>query len=73
MDLTEPSVRATQFAVFMAALNVGRAVGGVIAPGVVEAMGYAGLFLAAAGIQGLIAAVLGVLGGGHGVRGGTEG
>lgn len=58
MDATVPAVRATHFAVLMALLNLPRAVATPAAPAVLEALGYAGLFLAAGAFQLAMAWVL---------------
>ncbi len=51
MDATVPALRATHFAVLMALLNLPRAVVAPLAPALLEALGYAGLFVAAGAFQ----------------------
>ncbi|PRQ09919.1 MFS transporter [Enhygromyxa salina] len=58
MDQADPRARATQFVIFMGLLNLPRAYGPAAAPGLLAALGYAGLFIAAGGYQLLIAAAL---------------
>jgi hypothetical protein len=58
MDATVPALRATHFAVLMALLNLPRAVVAPLAPTVLDALGYAGLFVAAGVFQVVMAAVL---------------
>lgn len=58
MDVTVPALRATHFAVLMALLNLPRAVVPPFAPALLDALGFAGLFVAAGVFQVLLAAVL---------------
>jgi MFS transporter, PAT family, beta-lactamase induction signal transducer AmpG len=58
MDATVPALRATHFAVLMALLNLPRAVVAPTAPAVLDALGYAGLFVAAGAFQLVMAAAL---------------
>lgn len=58
MDATVPALRATHFAVLMALLNLPRAVVTPLAPTVLDALGYAGLFVAAGVFQVAMAAAL---------------
>jgi MFS family permease len=58
MDATVPAVRATHFAVLMALLNLPRAVVAPVAPAVLDALGYAGLFVAAGIFQVAMAGAL---------------
>ncbi|KIG12062.1 AmpG permease [Enhygromyxa salina] len=62
MDHADPRARATVFVIFMGLLNLPRAFGPTLAPGLLAALGYAGLFIAAGGYQLLIAAALPGLG-----------
>lgn len=54
MGLVDPAVRATQFVVFMAALNLPRAYGPLIAPQLLQTLDFAGLY----GVLGLFQAAL---------------
>jgi MFS transporter, PAT family, beta-lactamase induction signal transducer AmpG len=58
MDATLPALRATHFAVLMALLNLPRAVVAPAAPTVLDALGYAGLFMAAGAFQVAMAGAL---------------
>lgn len=58
MDLTDPVVRATQFVVFMALLNVARTVGPLVGAPLVKAVGFVGVFVAAGAFQVALAAVI---------------
>jgi MFS family permease len=62
MDATMPALRASHFAVLMALLNLPRALVAPTAPAVLEALGYAGLFVAAGGFQVAMAGALRVVG-----------
>ena len=46
MDRTDPVVRSTQFVVFMALLNLPRWGGPLVAPDLLDGLGYGGLFMA---------------------------
>lgn len=58
MNHTEPTLRASHFAVLMALLNLPRAVAAPLAPGLLSALGYSGLFIAAGGFQVLCAVAI---------------
>lgn len=62
MDATVPALRATHFAVLMALLNLPRAVVAPASPAVLDALGYAGMFLAAGAFQVAMAGALRLLG-----------
>lgn len=61
MGSTTPALRASHFAVLMALLNLPRAVVAPAAPAVLDALGYAGLFIVAGAFQGLMAGAIGLV------------
>jgi PAT family beta-lactamase induction signal transducer AmpG len=62
MDATIPAVRATHFTVLMALLNLPRAAVAPVAPALLDALGFPGLFVAAGVFQGVIAWGIGRVG-----------
>ena len=65
MGSTVPALRASHFAVLMALLNLPRAVVAPAAPAMLEALGYAGLFVAAGAFQLVMAGAIGWVRPGH--------
>ncbi|MEM9459734.1 MAG: MFS transporter [Myxococcota bacterium] len=59
MGATSPAIRASHFAVLMALLNLPRVLVPSAAPGVLDALGYSGLFVAAGAFQLLMAGAIG--------------
>ena len=58
MDSARPDVRATHFMIFMALINASRAAGAEIAPSLLDALGFGGLFLACGAVQAALATAL---------------
>jgi MFS family permease len=55
MNATAPRLRATQFVLFMAMINLARVVGPLVAPALVASLGFGGLYVAAGALQLIVA------------------